>query len=273
MRNSEVLSQAEKLGVVVAALLAGLAMWACGPQASAGGGGGGGWPDNRTFLSTSVIEDTKDRPMVAGTRISLQFFPDGRMSAQAGCNHLGGTGTIEEDKLVLGEMSMTEMACDPARMEQDTWLGNFLGSRPAWSLVGDELVLQAGGVEIRLADREVVDPDRPLVGPRWVVDTIITGEAASSVPAGAEAFLLFDAAGGMTGSTGCAALTGTVEVRATSIVFPAPLPSPVPQCTDGKALDEAVRATLLGEVGYSIEADGLTLTGPDGHGLVLRATT
>ena len=257
--------------MVVVGLLAGLALWACGPQAPGGGGGGGAWPGNRTFLSTSVAEDTKDRPLAAGTRISLQFFSDGRLSAQAGCNHLGGNGTIEDGQLVMDEMSTTEMACDPALMEQDTWLGNFLGSRPAWSLVGDELVLRGGGVEIRFADREVVDPDRALVGPRWVVDTIITGEAASSVPAGAEAFLLFDAAGGMTGSTGCAALTGPVEVRATSIVFPAPLPSPLPVCTDGKALDEAVRATLLGEVGYSIEADGLTLTGPDGHGLVLRA--
>ncbi len=256
--------------MVVASLLAGLALWACGPQASAGGGGGSGWPDNRTFLSTSVTEGTKDRILVAGTRISLQFFADGRLSAQAGCNHLGGNGTIEEGQLVLDEMSTTEMGCDPARMDQDTWLASFLGSRPAWSLVGDELVLQAGDVEIRLADREVVDPDRPLVGPRWVVDTIITGEAASSVPAGAESFLIFDAAGGLTGSTGCVEVAGTVEVREASIVFSAPLPS-TRNCTAGQALDEAVRATLVGEVGYSIQAS-LTLTGPDGHGLVLRAT-
>ncbi len=113
--------------MVVACLLAGLALWACGPQPSASGGGGGGWPDNRTFLSTSVTEDTKDRPLVAGTRISLQFFAEGRMSAQAGCNHLGGNGTIEDDRLVLDEMSTTEMGCDPARMEQDTWLGELPG--------------------------------------------------------------------------------------------------------------------------------------------------
>ena len=209
---------------------------------------------------------------MAGTRITLQFFADGRLSAQAGCNHLGGNGTIEDGQLVLDEMSTTEMACDPARMAQDTWLGGFLGSRPAWSLAGDELVLRAGGVEIRLTDREVVDPDRPLVGPRWVVDTIITGDAASSVPAGAEAFLTFEAAGGLTGSTGCVAVAGTVEVRDATILFSAPLPS-ARNCTAGQALDEAVRATLLGEVAYSIEASSLTLTGPDGHGLVLRATT
>ena len=48
--------------------------------------------------------------------------------------------------LVVAEMAMTEMACEPAAlMDQDTWLAAVLTSRPTVALDGDTLTLTAEG--------------------------------------------------------------------------------------------------------------------------------
>jgi heat shock protein HslJ len=261
------------LGRVPIVALSVVTLAACAQHAGGGSRPGpvGEWPADRTFLSTSVSQGGKDRPLVAGTRITLQFQRAGGLSAQAGCNHLGGSGRLDGDVLVLGDLAMTEMACDADRMAQDSWLAEFLTAGPTWSLTGDDLVLRRGDVQIRFTDREAVDPDRPLVGTRWVVDTIITGDAASSVPSGVEAYLYFDSATHYRGSTGCAGVGGTVQLRGEKILFPAVSPAPR-SCTDEKAaLDHAVTATLFGAVTYRMEGPHLTLTGPSGNGLRLTA--
>lgn len=248
---------------------------ACGRGAGGGPGGNGDWPAGRRFQSTAVTEAGKDRPLVAGTRIHLSFLDDGRVSAQAGCNTIGGSGRIDGGRLVLGEgVSMTEMGCDEPRHSQDTWLADFLGAKPTWALSGSDLLLRSGDVEIRLLDTRVADADRPLIGTRWLVDTIITGDAASSIPSGVEAYLIFDNGGAsFSGSTGCASVGGTTQLRGDTILFPAVLPSPRPCAGDQAVMDNAVTSALFGEVTYQIDGPRLTLTGPSGDGLGLRATS
>jgi heat shock protein HslJ len=203
----------------------------------------------------------------------LEFGQNGRTRAKAGCNFIGGDARIEDGRLVLGEIGITDIGCGPARLDQDAWLLDFLGSRPTVSLTGDELVLRTGKVEVRLTDREVVDPDRALLYTMWNVETIITAEAAYSITDDAQALLVIDMAGDVSAHTGCALLFGRVEARAASIVFPPALPSAQVDCSGARmVLDKAVRAALRGEVAFSIEAHSLTLRGPDGHGLVLRET-
>src|SRR5918992_2557978 len=124
--------------------------------------------------------------MQTQTRITLNFVADGhRLGAQAGCNQMGGPASFDGDHLVVDDMATTEMGCDPPRHAQDEWLARFLTSRPEWSRSGSTLTLDNGTARIVLEDRDVADPDRPLRGTRWVVDTIVEGETASSVPAGA----------------------------------------------------------------------------------------
>jgi heat shock protein HslJ len=240
--------------------------------ASCGGNrsGSGQWPTGRTFLSTSVTEHGKDRPLVGGTRIELRFA-EGRLMARAGCNHLDGDGRIEDNRLVVDELGTTDMGCEPGRMAQDSWLSEFLSARPTWELSGDDLVLRDADTQIRLTDRRLADPDRPLIGTRWIVDSIISRDTVSSVPAGVEAYLQLDTAGGFQGSTGCVRITGSAAVRAERITFSLGN-TPSLGCTGAAAaLQSAVLGVLRGEVGYRIEATRLTLTGADGAGLGLRA--
>lgn len=173
-------------GFVVAALLAA----SCVRQ---GGGADGSPPadalDGRDFVSTRVLEGGEERPLVPGTRIELSFS-HGELSARAGCNIIGAGYRVEDGVLrLVGDASMTEMGCDPERHEQDAWLVGFLGSAPRVELEGPRLTLSSGGTEIRLLDREVAEPDLPLAGTLWRLDTIVDGEVASSVPAGLEATL------------------------------------------------------------------------------------
>jgi heat shock protein HslJ len=123
------------------------------------------WPTGHTFLSTSVTENGRDRPLVDGGNISLRFTAGG-ISARAGCNILETDGRVDDHRLILGQVSTTDIGCPQPLELQDQWLTTFLSARPTWSLSGDELVLSSPTVRIRLLDQRITDPDRPLAGTR-----------------------------------------------------------------------------------------------------------
>lgn len=231
----------------------------------------------RTFLSEKVTEEGSPRELVADTRIRLEFHDDGRLDADAGCNHLFGTVTIGDETLELEAMGATEMGCDPARHDQDAWLTEFLTASPTWALSDDRLTLTRGSTQVVLLDREVADPDRPLVGTTWVVDTIIRGvgpdAAASSVPAGAEgsAWLKIDGER-FAGHTGCREVSGMVTVDGDTLRFADTVQTDQACPPESEHVDEVMTTIVTGaEVALEIEAARLTLTHPDGLGLALRA--
>ncbi len=246
--------------------------------ASACASGGGGAPadggdqvgpqlDGRTFLSTEVTENGAPRQLVEGTRIRLRF-EERSLNANAGCNHLSGEYTVDGTALVVGQLAMTEMACLPAaRAEQDTWLAALLSSRPTVTVRGDTLVLSGESIEVTLLDREVADPDRALVGPRWRVESVIRGDAASSTPGGTEAHFTFTADGRVSGSTGCNRFTGAYEAAADTIAFSQVAMTKMACSGEVNALEMAVTVLFDGRpVAYRIEANQMTLTYVDGTG-------
>jgi heat shock protein HslJ len=232
-------------------------------------GGSSVTPDGRDFLSTSVTEDGVERPLVAGTQIRLGFA-DGRISASAGCNTMGGSYRIDGGLLVVGDLSMTEMGCDPDRHAQDDWLAAFLAARPAIRLGANELALDGGGTSIRLLDREIADPDLPLAGTLWTVDSIIAGDAVSSVPAGVVATIRFTGDGQASIATGCNDGGARVEIAAGTLRFNQI--TVTEKFCEGPAgeMETAVLAVVQAgiPVAYEIEARSLTLmAGTNGLGL------
>lgn len=181
-------------------------------------GTNGGTVSGRQFLSVNVTDGGQPRPLVDGTRIRLTFENE-QLSAQAGCNIIGGSYVIEEGKLVFSGGSMTEMGCDEPRMAQDEWLVSFLGSQPTLTLEGDNLTLVGGQTTISLLDSEVAEPDQPLVGTTWTLMSIISGDAVSSVPAGVVATMSFGADGSVEVNPGCNNGGGTYAVDGDSISF------------------------------------------------------
>ena len=241
----------------------------CGSRAASGG-----LSDlrGRTFLSTGVMENGQAKQLVTGTRIRLSFGEEGRrIGADAGCNHIGGDARVENGRLVAGDMAMTAMGCDGGRSEQDDWLVKFLTGTPTVRISGTELMLANNTTEIRLLDRTVADPDRPLIGTRWVVESVIDRDTSSSIPQGAVAHLLLNADGTFTGNTGCNHMGGGAVIAAPTIRFAGVFTTKM-ACEDGRMrLEHSVLGVLHDTVHYEIEADQLRLRDSSGKGLDLRA--
>jgi heat shock protein HslJ len=265
-RRDDRLSAVRHRTAITLALASAVLFGACtgGGSASAGPGGSALDLDGRTFLSTAV----QGRSLVAGTTVRISFT-NGGVGASAGCNSMGGPYRIDGDRLIAGQLAMTEMACDPPLMEQDLWVAELLGAATI-ALDGETLALTNRTVRLTLLDRELADPDRPLLGTRWVVDGLISGDAVSSVPVGVTAALTFSD-GRVDVEAGCNEGGGTVRIADGTIDF-GPIGLTKKACPPGMmAVEGAVTAVLAGSVGYDIEAGVLTLDAGN-VGLMLRAT-
>lgn len=254
-----------------------LVLAGCG--ARSGGAAPAGAPDDplrgETFLSDQVTVDGKPHELVAGTEVSLNFTRDGRLVATAGCNTMSGPVRTGDGRLAVGGadgagLATTELGCDPPRHAQDAWLGKVLGAGPAWRLDGPTLTVRTEDTELVLTDREVADPDLSLAETPWAVDTLVDGAAASSVPSGAAANLVFHdaqvdiSAGCNTGTAGYSMTGDTIRFTTATMTRKA--------CPPGiMRLEAAVLGVVEGAVTFEIDADRLTLTHPSGKGLQLRA--
>jgi heat shock protein HslJ len=231
-------------------------------------GGASGSPatlDGHTYLSTEI----EGADLVPGTQVRLSFI-DGNLNAQAGCNIMGGTYSIDGDRLTTTQLSMTEMGCDEQRARQDEWFAGFLSSGVTVALEAETLTLTDGTVTLTLLDEEVATPDQPLEGTLWVLDGMSAGDTVSSIPAGVTASIRIDD-GRVELQAGCNQGGGTVEITPEALTF-GPMMLTKMACEAGPmAVESAMTTVLSGPVAYSIDAGRLTLnTGQ--AGLMFRAT-
>ncbi|ADB35048.1 protein of unknown function DUF306 Meta and HslJ [Kribbella flavida DSM 17836] len=251
--------------VATAGLLA-LLLSACGDES---GAGGSATLSGKTYLSLAVTEDGKPKKLAPNTRIRLEFLDDGRLAATAGCNSIGGKARTGGGKLSVDELAVTEMGCDAPRHAQDTWLVQLLQSDPSWTTEADKLTITSGSTVLQLQDRETATPDVALDGTRWTLDTVITGELAST-PGAANAHLTISGER-VTGATGCNELQGIVARSGDKLTF-GELGTTRRACDgDAAALEKTMLSTLNSEVSYSIEANRLRLRKADGSGLDFTA--
>ena len=225
--------------------------------------------DGRTFISTRVTQNGADRPLVPGTAIRLTFDKDAQLGVNAGCNHMGGSYRVDGGTLRFEGGAMTEMGCDEPRHAQDDWVFTFLGSKPTVALTGNDLTLTAGDTVIRLLDREIADPDLPLVGPTWTVNSIVAGDAVSSIPDGVVATLKFSQDGRFEVQTGCNQGGGTYAIDGNRIRFTEIVLTKM-ACDGARGqMEAAVLAVLQADtLTLAIDAGSLTLMA-GAQGLVL----
>jgi heat shock protein HslJ len=79
------------------------------------------------------------RPVSA--KASLNFEPD-RLSANVGCNGMGGEWRMEQDRIIADQLIGTQMYCE-GLMEQESAVAALLGSKPRLTMAGDRLVLRS----------------------------------------------------------------------------------------------------------------------------------
>jgi heat shock protein HslJ len=213
----------------------------------------------RTFVGDQVMQDDAPYPLVKGSQIRLTFDED-TIGASAGCNSMGGDASWSTGTLVVDTLATTEMACDDALMDQDVWLADLLGSEPTLLLADDTLTLTGGGTVVVLSDEEVAVPDASLTGTTWVLDAIITGDAASSVPAGVRSTLLLKPSGLAIAELGCNNGRGGYRADDGMITFD-PIATTQMACDEAAmSVEDSVLAVLQGDVAFTIDGDSLVLT-------------
>lgn len=224
----------------------------------------------RTFLSTSVIREGAPRELLPGTRIRLHLA-DGQIAATAGCNTIGGSYRLRDGVLEVGALQLTEMGCPAPLADQDAWLAELLQAGPVAVVTGDALTLSAGTTRVTLLDRRVADPDRSLVGPEWIVESLIVNQTVSSVPGQTKASLTFQADGTMSVSPGCNTGSGRFVSESNTITITEIVLTRMACLDDRGELETNVLAVLeTPRLGVRIEGASLMLMG-DTTGLQLRA--
>jgi heat shock protein HslJ len=214
----------------------------------------------RTFISQSIADEGIAHGLAQGTAVRLTFQGD-TLSANAGCNTMSGGYTIDGGKLVtIGDWATTEMGCQPALQAQDQWLSAFLSSGPRITLNGDSLVLISGGTAMELLDREVAEPDQPLVGTNWTLSSLISGDAVSSVPAGVTATIKFSQDGTVEIHPGCNTGSGTYSISEDSIQFNDLATTDMACDGPPMSVESAVLEILsANSITYTIDSGNLTL--------------
>jgi heat shock protein HslJ len=222
----------------------------------------------KTYVSTDVQGFT----LVPGSEVRVTFDGD-NVSANAGCNTLASTWSLEGDVLVVPPMAQTQMACTPtALMDQDTWLHAVLTSRPTLAVDGDKLAIMAQGATLAMIDQAAANPPQQLEGPTWTVEAINTASASSTVPAGVRPPTLTFQGGTVAVDTGCNTGSGSYTLGDGTVTF-GPIATTRMACVDpaGGQVEQQVLAVLTGTATYAIEGDTLTLTN-GANGLVLGPT-
>lgn len=190
------------------------------------------------------------------------------IGGRAACNIYGGELQVDGEQIDIAAMSMTEMGCDGPVMEAEAAYVAALADVERWSRDRDRLTFTGEAVEL-IYEPVPATADADLVGTRWVLDSLVDGDAVSSTMGDEPATLTLRDDGTLTGFTGCRAFDGRYElgegdVQVTRLV------SDHHACPDLASQDEHVLAVMGDRFAYEIEGDGLTLSGGR-LGLLYRA--
>jgi len=241
-----------------------LILAACGDQTSAGGTGEpAATLDGRTFVGDQV----DGHALVHGSTLRLTFA-DGNVGVTAGCNHLSGSARLDNGVLKVGQIGGTEMGCDADLMDQDTWIADFLQSSPAVTVDGRTLGLSTGGVTVTLTDEASIQAENPIEveGTTWTLESILSGDAASSVPEGQAVTLTIES--GHLVLSGCNEISAAVTVEGDRLVLTDPTTTDV-GCPDAVE-DDVLHVIQKGH--YEQDYDSLTFTA-GAKGYQFRAAT
>lgn len=258
--------------------LAVLALAACGaesgsgPGSGPGSGGGSVQPDVPvTGVHWSVDSVTVDgRRTAAPAGAHVEITDEGRAQGNYGCNHFGADVKVEGDTITVQPAEMTEMACEERVQNfEDTLRAALTGKLRAELTDGRLTLTTQKGDSVTLTS----EPSAPLVGTKWAVNSLVSGETAASLPAGAEdkAYLTFGKDGSVAGSLGCNRFTSTAEIAEDTITF-GRLAATKKLCEGPEMdLERKMVKVLEGTATYELNHRSLTLTGPDGEGFAAVA--
>lgn len=245
-------------------LLAGVLVLAgCGTDSAADG------PDvTGEWQLTSGTTIGADLPFPPGATATLALS-GGKANGTAFCNRFVASYEVDGSSFAIGGIGQTEMGCAPDVMAAESAYLAALAGVDTAVRDGADLLLTGAGVELRFGPVPAV-PDSPLEGARWLLESLVDGETASSTT-GDPAVLVLGADRRAEATTGCRTLTATWLLEDDALVLDDLLPDGGACPPDLVGQDAHVTAVLQAGPAVEITEDRLTLTAPDGRGLVYRA--
>jgi heat shock protein HslJ len=117
-------------------LVASIFLSACGAQASPSIVG--------TWKLTAYGPKDTRTPAVTGGEATLTFESSGSVTGNGGCNSLGGTYKVDSDQITFSEIVSTLMACDDARMAQESAVAKVLSGTARYEIKDNTLTLTNG---------------------------------------------------------------------------------------------------------------------------------
>ncbi|WNF28434.1 META domain-containing protein [Streptomyces sp. C11-1] len=267
---------------VSVSVLALLTLAACGTEPGSGSGSGAGSGDRgdtvRSDVPVTGVRWNVDSVTVGGKKTEapdgarLEIDPKGRATANFGCNHISAEARVEGDRITVGGPVSTQMACEEDIEAFEKAATRALTGELTAKLAGKKLTLTTGGGDtVALSEQPAAD----LVGTRWAVNTLLSGESATSVPADLPQertpHLTFRENGTVEGNSGCNAFHAKATVKGDTITF-GPVAGTRRMCPKAEMETErAVLAALDGKVTYTIKGQTLTLTAADDKGIAATA--
>ena len=243
-----------RLAALACALLLGGTLTACGDTGTAKDADRGGTPrPDDTPHPADLVDQTfhskrvQGHELVAGTTLRLGF-EHGVMAVHGGCNTMSGSFEIIGGRLAwTTEPVTTLIGCPDDLADQDAWLDELFRDGVEVVLEGDELVLAAGEVVIRLVGTyETTLGD--VLGRTWTLTGIIDADSVSSVPTTLERTptLAVDADGAASVDTGCNTGSTEVAVSGRTLTF-SPVALTRMACPgDAGAVERAISTVLDG---------------------------
>jgi heat shock protein HslJ len=204
--------------------------------------------------------------LVEEARVSLRI--DGsEVGGPAACNQYGGEMDRDGDRITIGALSMTEMACAEPIMALEAAYLDGLSRVDTARRDADRLRLTGPATELDFTLLQPT-PDADPVGTQWRLESLITGDAVSSVFG--EATLLLAEDGSVSGSTGCRSFSASYTLEADELVI-ADFVTDMRACDPDVAGQDSQVLGLLGDpLQVSVSGDRLTLMG-GANGLDYRA--
>ena len=211
------------------------------------------------WVLRSGSADGQPLALVADRVVTLRIDGD-EVGGTAACNIYGGTIERSGSTITIGALSMTEMGCDEPTMALESAYLAALAAVTTADRAESSLLLEGPGVELTFA-LDVPEPDASLLGTAWSLESMVTGDAVSSVLG--PATLVFEEDGTMRGSTGCREFTARYELSGADLRV-SDLVADQVECEESVASQDGhVLGTFEGQVRLSIDGNRLSISGTD----------
>lgn len=199
-----------------------------------------------------------------GNNLPTARFEGGRVSGFSGCNRFSGGYTVDRDKLTIGNLAGTMMACpEPTMAVEKAFLGALSGTL-ASSVVGNRLSLTpvAGGNALQFE----LEPKPALEGVKWEVTGFNNGRQAVVSPQLGTRLTIAFKDGLVSGSGGCNSFHGPFKAEGNAISI-GPLATTRQWCSEKgvMAQEQEFIATLQAATTWEISRGMLDMHRKDGE--------